>query len=63
MLTGVVEIAKLFTAKAIVPDGRDGAFDPSLGRSCQVHPITTIRIIVSESRIGFTRCSGASTIS
>jgi hypothetical protein len=30
MLAGVVEIAKLFTAKAIVPDGRDGALDASL---------------------------------
>jgi hypothetical protein len=37
--------------------------DPCVGRSCRVHPITTIRIIVSESRIGSTRCSGASTIS
>ena len=63
MLTGVIEIAKLFAAKAIVSDGRDGAFDASLGRSCQVHPITTMRIIVFESRIGSTRCSGASTIS
>jgi len=47
----------------ISPYGLDPAFRHTVGRSCQVHPITTMRIIVFESRIGSTRCSGASTIS
>ncbi len=47
----------------VSPHGRDPAFRHTVGRSCRGHPITPIRIIVSESRIGSTRCSGASTIS
>ena len=47
----------------IAPNGLDPSFRDAVGRSCRVHPMMTLRTNVFASRIGFTRCSGASTTS